>query len=131
CLMFSKVYEEYGKYIKEEECVLILGKTESSGDAIKLHIDRVIPLKDSKKELTESIRIYIDKKVHPVEKISELKEILDSNEGSIPLYIDLASNGSKPARFMLKNKRVNLNDNLINDIIRCLGEDSIIFVGKK
>ena len=43
CLMFSKIYEKYGKYVKEEECVFIIGDTESSGDAIKLHINEVIP----------------------------------------------------------------------------------------
>ena len=48
CLMFSKVYENYGKFIQEEECVLIIGKPESSGDAIKLHIDKVIPLQETK-----------------------------------------------------------------------------------
>jgi len=131
CLMFSKVYEEYGKYIYEEECVLITGRTESSGDAIKLHIDKVIPLHETKDELTESLRIQIDKKRHPVEKISELKNILDTSEGNIPLYIDLLSNGSKPARFTLKNKRVSITDDLIRDITGCLGEDSVTFVCKK
>ena len=97
CLMFCKIYEEYGKYIKEEECVFITGRTESSGDAIKLHIEKVIPLQDSKNELTESLKIYIDKKLHRVEKISELKNILATNKGNIPLYIDLMRNGSRPA----------------------------------
>jgi DNA polymerase III subunit alpha len=131
CLMFSKVYEEYGKYIQEEECVLIFGKTESSGDAIKLHIDKVIPLQESKKELTESIRINIDKRRHPVEKISELKDIISRYEGNIPLFIDLVSNGSKPTRFNIKNKRVSITDDLIRDITSCLGEESVTFVCKK
>ncbi len=131
CIMFSKVYEEYGKYIQEEECILITGRTESSGDAIKLHIDKVIPLQETKDELTESLRIQIDRKRHPVEKISELKNILEKSEGNIPLFIDLLSNGSKPARFTLKNKRVNLTDDLVRNITNCLGEDSITFVCKK
>ncbi len=131
CIMFSKVYEEYGKYIQEEECVLIIGKTESSGDAVKLHIDKVIPLQETKSELTESIKINIDKKRHPVEKISELKDILDHNEGGTPLYIDLLNNGSKPARFTIKDKRVKISDQLIDDITRCLGDDCITYVCKK
>jgi len=40
-LMFSKVYEKCGRYLEEEKCIFIIGKTESSGDAIKLHIDDV------------------------------------------------------------------------------------------
>jgi DNA polymerase-3 subunit alpha len=131
CLMFSNAYEEYGKYIREEECVLIMGKTESSGDAIKLHIDKVIPLQDAKKELTESLKIFIDKKRHAVEKITELKNILRSNEGNVPLYIDLVNNGSKPARFILKDRRIDLTDELINNIISCLGEDSVTLKCKK
>ncbi len=131
CLMFSKAYENYGQFIKEEECVLIIGKPESSGDAIKLHIDKVIPLHETKNELTESIKIYIDKNRHPLGKISELKNILNGEGGNIPLYIDLINNGSKPSRFFLKEKRVNLTDNLIQQISNCLGEDSLIFISKK
>ncbi|HKB87949.1 MAG TPA: DNA polymerase III subunit alpha [Ignavibacteriaceae bacterium] len=131
CLMFSKIYEEYGKYIQEEECVLIIGKTESSGDAIKLHIDKVIPLQETKTELTESLKICIDKRRHSLEKITELKNILNSSEGSTPLYIDLVNNGSKPHRFTLKNKRVGLTDQLIQDITNCLGDDSLSFVCRK
>ncbi len=131
CLMFSKIYEDYGKYIQEEECVLIIGKTESSGDAIKLHIDKVIPLQETKTELTESLKIYIDKKRHPLEKISELKDILNTSEGNIPLFIDLVNNGSKPHRFTLKNKRVGLTDQLIQNITNCLGDDSLSLVCRK
>ncbi len=131
CIMFSKIYEEYGRYIQEEDCVLIVGKTESSGDAVKLHIDKVIPLQETKSELTESIKINIDKKRHPVQKISELKDILDHNEGVIPLYIDLINNGSKPSRFTVKNRRIKISDQLVDEIIKCLGEDCISYVCKK
>jgi len=131
CLMFSKVFESYGQFIKEEECVLIVGKPESSGDAIKLHIEKVIPLQNARNELTESIKIYIDKKRHSIQQISELKNIINTGEGNIPLYIDLVNNGSKSTRFLLKNKRVNLTENFIQQINNCLGEDSVILVGKR
>jgi DNA polymerase-3 subunit alpha len=131
CLMFSSAFENYGQYIKKEECVLLIGKPESSGDAIKLHIDKVMPLEETKNELTESIKICIDKKRHPLEKISELKTILGNGEGNVPLYIDLVNNGSKPTCFFLKETRVNLTDDLIQKINDCLGEDSLILISKK
>jgi DNA polymerase-3 subunit alpha len=131
CLMFSKVFESYGQFIKEEECVLIVGKPESSGDAIKLHIEKVIPLQNARNELTESIKIYIDKKRHSLKQISELKDIINTGEGNIPLYVDLVNNGSKSTRFLLKNKRVNLTENFIQQINNCLGEDSVLLVGKR
>jgi DNA polymerase III subunit alpha len=131
CLMFSKIFENYGQFIKEEECVLIIGKPESSGDAIKLHIDKVIALQDAKNELTESIKINIDKRRHPVQKISQLKKIIQTNQGKIPLFIDLINNGSKPQRFSLQDLRVDITDKLIEQINNCLGEDSLILFSRK
>lgn len=130
-LMFSKVFEEYGRYIQEEECVLIIGRPESSGDAIKLHIEKVIPLEEAREKFTESICIRLDKQKNNVEKINELKSILLLHEGKLPLFLDLANNGSKVSKFSLKNYRIKLSDEFFNSVKNLLGEDSISLYTKK
>jgi DNA polymerase-3 subunit alpha len=130
-LMFSKAFEEYGKYIKEEECVFIIGKPESSGDAVKIHIDKVIPLEDAREQFTESIGISIDKKRNSVDTLIELKKIFEKNKGNIPLYFNLYNNGSKPKKFYVKEFRIKLSGEFITSIIKTLGEDSLFFYAKK
>ncbi|MGB8317511.1 MAG: OB-fold nucleic acid binding domain-containing protein, partial [Ignavibacteriaceae bacterium] len=130
-LMFSKVFEEYGQYVKEEECVFIIGKPESSGDAVKIHIDKVIPLEEARETFTESININIDKRKINPESIVALKPVLQKNKGNLPVYFHLYSNGSKPQKFHAKDYRVKLSDDFINSVINILGEDSLFFYSKK
>jgi len=129
-LMFSKTFEKYGQYIKEEECVFIIGRPESSGDAIKLHIDEVIPLEEARERFTQSIKINFDGEKNRVEKISDLKIIFEKHKGNLPVYIHLLNNGSKSSIYFLKDYRVKLTDKFINSVTELLGEDTILF-GRK
>lgn len=130
-IMFSKVYEQYSSNIKEEECVFIIGKPESSGDAIKLHIDKVIPIENAREQFTESVKIIIDKEKHLPEKIIELKNVIEKYKGNIPVFINLANNGSKVKQFSLTELRIKLSDDFINEINKVLGEDSLLLFSKK
>ena len=130
CLMFSKIYEKYGKYIKEEDCVFIIGDTESSGDAIKLHINEVIPLKEAKEKFTESVKLFFEKSRNSPDTISAIKEILSKHKGKIPVYLHFFNNGSKPRFFLLKNFRVKISDEFVKEVLAVLGEDSILLGSK-
>lgn len=131
CLMFSKTYEKYGKFIKEEDCVFIIGDTESSGDAIKLHINEVIPLKDAREKFTESVKLFSEKTMNTPETMTALKDILAKYPGKFPVYLHFFNNnGSKPRLFYLKDFRVNISDQFVKDIISLLGDDSILFGSK-
>jgi DNA polymerase-3 subunit alpha len=130
CLMFSKTYEKYGKYIKEEDCVFIIGDTESSGDAIKLHINEVFPLKEAKEKFTESVKLFFEKTKNAPETISAIKEILTKHKGKIPVYLHFFNNGSKPRCFLLKNFRVKISDEFVKEVVSVLGEDSITLGSK-
>ena len=130
CLMFAKVYEKYGQFIKEEECIFIIGRSESSGDAIKIHAEEVVLLEDAKGKFTQSIKIKIDKKNNSPETVLELKEILKKYPGKIPLYLQLADNGSDPKLFFLNEYKVDLSDDFINSVAGLLGENSISLTKK-
>ncbi|HAB50591.1 MAG: DNA polymerase III subunit alpha [Ignavibacteria bacterium RIFOXYB2_FULL_35_12] len=128
-IMFSKTYDKFQKLIGEEECIFIVGKPESSGDSIKLQIEEAYSPNDIREKLTRSIKVYIDPEKHNLETISSLKNIFQSNSGSIPVYIHLSSgnNGDSPHIYFLKNLRVKISDELINSITKLIGEDSILF----
>ena len=130
-LMFSDAYKQFGKYIKEEECVFIVGRPESSGDAIKIHIEKVMPVEEARETYTESVKVHIDKEKHSPEKIKELKKIFERNKGGIPIFVSLADNGSNPRKFSLRELRVNVSNEFINDMQKALGEDSLVLFNKR
>ncbi len=130
CLMFAKTYEKYGQFINEEECIFINGKPESSGDAIKIHIDEVVPLNDAREKFAQSVKLKVDKQKNTPENFVELRNILSANKGNIPLYVQLANNGSRERLFFLKDFKVKLTDSFINSVNNLFGENSIVLAKK-
>ena len=130
CLMFSKIYSEFGHYLRKEEPVFILGDLESSGDAVKIHVNKVLPMEIARNELAQSIKIIIDRKKNNLEQLTYLKSILQNHEGKLPVFIHLNNNGSKEKLFSLDRYRVSLSEKFINEIRNLLGSDSIILNSK-
>ncbi|RKY92513.1 MAG: DNA polymerase III subunit alpha, partial [Ignavibacteriae bacterium] len=130
CLMFSKVYNDYGNFLKEEEPVFILGNLESSGDAVKIHVNKVLPMEIARKELAQSVKIIIDKEKNSIEKLSALKLVLQKYDGKLPVFIHLNNNGSRGKLFSLEQHRVSLTEKFIQDVRNLLGSDSIILNSK-
>jgi DNA polymerase III alpha subunit len=124
--MFSKVYAEYGKYVQKEEPVFVIGNLESSGDAVKMHVNKLLPIELARNELSGSIRINISKEKVPPEKLLELQSILEKYSGKTPVFIQLFTNGSRSSVYALKNHRVNLSTELFNKLTELFGEDSFL-----
>ncbi len=126
CLMFSKIYEKFGQFVKEEEPVMIIGKPESSGDTIKLHIEEVIPLDKCRERFTQALKIFLDPDKNDINIVAALKKLFEKHQGKLPVFLQLQSNGDSSRSFYLKSYRVNIDNNLLESLYELLGEDSIL-----
>ena len=124
--MFSKVYEKCGRYLEEEKCIFIIGKTESSGDAIKLHIDDVFPLEEARERFLQSVNVIFNRTNNDAGKILFLKKIFGKSKGAVPIFLHLGANGSKPRRFFLKDYRIKVTNEFISGVTQLLGEDALV-----
>jgi DNA polymerase III subunit alpha len=125
CLMFSKVFAEYGELISPESTIMVKGKLESSGDMVKLHVEEALSLSDVRTKLTKRVGIIIDSENHNEKTIDELRKIFEENEGRFPVLMCLKENSTN--REFAVGYKVNLSDNFIERIKKLLGGDSIIF----
>jgi DNA polymerase-3 subunit alpha len=123
CLTFSKVYKEYENLIEDEATVIVRGMLESSGDAVKLNVEEIIPLADAKTKLTRRLGVVVDGKIHNEKTIAELKKIFENSTGSIPVSLRII-NGKGYRDFYLSYK-TNPSDETTSQIIKLLGEDSV------
>ncbi len=130
CLMFSKIFAEYGKYVQKEEPVFVVGNLESSGDTVKMHINKLLPIDIARKELSGSIRINVVKEKVTLEKLRGLRPILEKNSGKIPVFIQLFSNGCKSSIYALKEYRVDLSGDLFTELNKLFGEESFQLIPK-
>ncbi len=125
CLMFSKVYAKCEDLIIPESTIMVKGLLESSGDAIKLHVDEAVALKDVKQALTKRFGIIFDTAIHEKDKITEVKNILEDHQGNVPVIVCLKDLGT--TREFLINSKVKLSEELISKLNVVLGEESIRF----
>ncbi len=124
CIMFSKIYEQYGKFIVSEEPVFVVGDLESSGDAVKIHVKKLLPLETARKELSKSISIVIDKKTVKPDSLRYLKPAIQKNQGKVSVYLRVFENGGKGKLYSLED-RVELNQSFLTEISNLFSEDSI------
>jgi DNA polymerase-3 subunit alpha len=110
--------------------VFIIGRPESSGDAIKLHVDDVFPLEEARERFIQSIKVIFNKDKYPVEKISELKKIIRQYKGNVPLFLHIERKDASPRLFFLKDYRINPSNEFVNSVVTLLGEDSISIIKK-
>jgi DNA polymerase-3 subunit alpha len=128
-IMFSKTYDKFQKLIGEEECVFIVGRPESSGDSIKIQIEEAYSPEEIREKKISSMKIYLDPAKHSRETVVEIKNILQKNSGSTPIYVHISgnNNGNSSQIFFLKDIRIKVSDDLLKSLIEFTGEDSILF----
>jgi hypothetical protein len=96
-----------------------------------MQVKKVLPLKKVANELTESLRLIINKDKIAAEKLLDLKKVLISSEGNIPVFIQLSENGNNKGKlFSLSKIRIKLTDELLKSLNKLLGEDSVILKSK-
>ena len=125
CLMFSKVYKTCEELIVPESTILVTGRLESSGDAVKLHIDEAISLDDAKQKLTKRIGIIIDTSVHERTVVNDVKKLMEEYSGSVPVVVCLRENGVN--REFHINFKVAFNPDFISKVKNILGDESVIY----
>lgn len=126
CLMFSKVYAEYSKPIMEESTVLVKGKVESSGDSIKIHVNEAISLSEAKYALTKKILVELYLDVHTPESVAELRDLLESHSGDVPVVVSIRENGSR--RNFFTDYKVELTEEFLNKLTEKIGEENILYL---
>lgn len=125
CLMFSKVYKEFGECIQEESTVLVKGKLESSGDAVKLHVDEAIPLEEAKTSMAKKFVVRADVENENEETVLLLKKMFIENEGNIPVVISVREAGE--VRNFLTDYKININDNFLSGVKELIGDNAVLY----
>lgn len=125
CIMFGKVFSECGELIVPESTIMVMGKLESSGDAVKLHAEEVIELSKAAETLTKSIGVLVDIEKHSEQTIFDIKKIFTEHEGNIPVIIYVKTNGTAK-RFIIDYK-IRLSEKFIANIQEILGDEAIAY----
>jgi len=88
-IAFADAWQEYGRLLKEDALVFIVGAVDRSNDRITVRIDRAVPLADAPKVLAGEVRILLRRDGMTRETVERLRGICLAHRGTCPVGIEL------------------------------------------
>ncbi|GAB4329126.1 MAG: DNA polymerase III subunit alpha [Calditrichia bacterium] len=127
-VVFSSVYQKYGHYIHKGEMVFVIGKvSESSEQTFKMLCDEIIPMNEVRNRMTKSVQLNVDTAVVDEEKVEELRKIITSHPGEIPVYLQVrARSNGEPLLMKSRRYRIILTDEVLDELGKILGKKNIL-----
>ena len=121
-VVFGSVYSDLEDNLYKDALVLLNGRLNSQLDdpVIKIICENAMPLDQVPVKMTDSLIIRIDKSEMNDQKITYLKNTLNSNRGNVPVYFRLKINGSDEVNMVSKKVKINVNAATIDELEKIL-----------
>jgi DNA polymerase-3 subunit alpha len=128
CIVFSDPFQKYQSILVPDALVMVTGKGELNGDAVKIIVNDVLPMERVREKFTRSIVLSIDVNDIKEQTIVQLRQVMERNRGSIPCYFSVRD-ASATRMYQSTRYAVEPTEQFLGDIRRVLGPDSIRLSG--
>jgi DNA polymerase-3 subunit alpha len=132
-VVFGSVFSDLEDNLYKDALVLLNGRLNSQLDdpVIKIICENAMPLDQVPVKMTDSLILRIDKSEMNDQKITYLKNTLNSNRGNVPVYFRLKINGSDEVNMVSKKVKINVNAATIDELEKILTIKNIKIQVKK
>ncbi len=123
---FPEAFGRHGVYLREGQLVFVKGKYLGEGENRRISLSQALPLVDAFEKLAKRVVVRIFLPGLEEATLAELKVILDSHEGKIPVYFELETpHAYKVVARSTEVQRVAPTEALLRKIEDLLGENSV------
>jgi DNA polymerase-3 subunit alpha len=93
CVVFSDPYQKYSKLLEADSMVMVGGKGELSGDALKILVNEVVPMDALREKFTKSIVFYLNLDKVNEQTVYEMQALMEKHRGKCACYFSVAGGG--------------------------------------
>jgi DNA polymerase-3 subunit alpha len=124
CIVFADAFARFQHLLQPDSLVLVLGKGEPNGDALKILVNEVLPLEQARERFTKRIVLSINLQDTQEETIVSLRRLMEQNRGTCPCYVNVT--GDAGARvFQARRYTVSPSEQFLAEARRMLGPRGI------
>ncbi len=123
-LVFPETFKQTFLHLQPDAVVIIKGKLDFREDTPKIIATDVIPIEQAARVLIESISLNISKLNSKQEAFHEIKNIILSNPGKVPVHLAMLNDKGRKIKIQA-DASVSINSALISDLEKILGKDDI------
>lgn len=124
CVVFADTYRKYERFLHLDSMVMVIGRAEVSGDALRIIVNEVYPMDKVREKFTKSIILSINLDDVKENTVIELRKLMEKYRGNCFCYFNVL--GADHQQVYRTDKFVvEPNDEFIDGIKRILGPHSI------
>jgi DNA polymerase-3 subunit alpha len=126
CVLWSKIYNAYGMYLKTDTVVMIVGKVEFRGDNININVDELLSIEKAAESFGKGYNIWMDLEDTHLSQVTELYKLCNSPDAknSLCFHITDKKNGLKKY-YVADDVNISLEANVVNLIVEIFGKDRV------
>ncbi|HXX62193.1 MAG TPA: DNA polymerase III subunit alpha [Bacteroidota bacterium] len=126
CIVFSDPFAKYQGLLQPDSMVMVAGKGEINGEALKIIVNEVFPMDVVRERFTKSIILSIDVNDVKENTIVRLRKIMEEHKGSCPCYFSVRDTHST-TMFHTRRFSVDASGRFVEEIRETLGPNSVRF----
>jgi DNA polymerase-3 subunit alpha len=128
CLFFPKMFAEFQQYLTSDEPLILTGVVNLSEDPKKFFPNKISLLKDESDDRVTSIRVSVPLNHLNSYSLSQMKQILLSYRGSVPLHFIFETSEGKARMPLDDNFLVSPSPQMAAKINELLNTNSVSFI---
>ena len=124
-IVFPEAYENgIGKYLHRDEMVIVKGRLNWREEKVRIVASEVIPFSRARESIIHEMTLKLSTAGLEEETLKKLKELFMKNQGSCRVNFKLSAPRNRIVKISSK-MQVKLSDELLEDLKKLLGTDSI------
>ncbi|MBI4535201.1 MAG: DNA polymerase III subunit alpha, partial [Ignavibacteriae bacterium] len=124
CTVFSDPFTKFQHYLQPDSMVMVVGRGEMNGDALRIVVQEVYPMEKVKEKFTKSIILSINVNEVKDNTIAELRTLLEKNKGNCACYFSV-TDSTTTRRFQTRKYAVEPSEEFLTEARRMLGQNNV------
>jgi DNA polymerase-3 subunit alpha len=129
CIVFSDPYARYAEALKPDALVMVAGRGELNGEAVKIIVSEVTPLEKVRERYTNGVMLSLNLGTMNERLVTQLRDVLSHHPGNIPCYFTVVD-ASTTRLFQSRRYTIQPTSEFVHEISTLLGPESIRFSGR-
>jgi DNA polymerase-3 subunit alpha len=127
CIVFSDAYRQFHALLNEDALVMVAGKAEHNGDALRILVSEVYPIAEARERFARQVVLSIDLDRLRSEMVEDLRKIVERHRGKCACTFEVTS-GGQPSAMRLHSTRydVKVSDEFVQEVERILGPNTVV-----
>ncbi|MGA9117679.1 MAG: DNA polymerase III subunit alpha [Bacteroidota bacterium] len=123
-IVFSDPFARYGSVLRNDAMVMVVGKGEANGDALRILVSEAYPLEEVRARFARSVLLSIDLSEVKEATILDLRRLMEQNRGRCPCFLRVVGPGAT-RMFQARDFTVEPSEAFLSEARRMLGPGSV------